>query len=60
MPQGTQLVLWILLPVLLLLLIGAIVLFALYIRNERIRAEKRRKKAAARRRAQQNRSTYDE
>lgn len=59
-PQGGQLVLWILLPILLVLLLGVIVLFALYLRNERIRAEKRRKKAAARRRAQMSRSDYDD
>ena len=50
----------ILLPILLVLLLGVIVLFALYLRNERIRAEKRRKKAAARRRAQMSRSDYDD
>ena len=41
-----QTVLWILLPVLLVLLLGVVIAFLLYMRHERIEAEKRRKRAA--------------
>lgn len=52
-----QKILLILVPVILLLLIVCVVMFALYLRAERIREEKRRKAMQAKKRAQQ-RSQY--
>ena len=52
-----QMILLILVPVILLLLIVCIVMFALYLRAERIREEKRRKAIEAKKRAKQ-RSQY--
>ncbi len=52
-----QMILLILVPVILLLLITCVVMFAVYLRAERIREEKRRKAMEAKRRAKQ-RSHY--
>ena len=54
-----HLFLWILLPVLLLLLVGVIAMFAIAIRNQRIKEEKRRKRLAAKRRAAKKRAAEE-